>query len=222
MAKCKRKWCRETLRSDFGIEVEFRDTTPICIERLIGNGAAAEFNGQTPNLFLATVGLRLGPAAIGTGVRFGLAVEPGSMPLLSSEPSKTRSGSPCSKASLGGRSPMTALRAAGPRVCEPVHRFRLELPMDTLGPTLPVLARLAASAGKPMTRGSTALVEGDISAANVHQLLSELPGLTGGEGFLETEFDHFRPVTGPIPVRERTDHNPLDRKEYLLHVLRHV
>jgi ribosomal protection tetracycline resistance protein len=254
---------QETLRADFGIEVEFRDTTPICIERLTGNGAAAEFNGQAPNPFLATVGLRLEPAAVGTGVRFGLAVEPGSMPLAffravedtvrltleqglfgweipdcavtmthsgySPRQSHAHQGFSKSMSSAGadfrGVTPlvlMTALRAAGTSVCEPVHRFRLELPMDTLGPTLPGLARLGASAGTPMTRGSTALIKGNIPAANVHQFLSELPGLTGGEGFLETEFDHFRPVTGPIPVRARTDHNPLVRKEYLLHVLRRV
>ena len=117
---------------------------------------------------------------------------------------------------------MTALQSAGTRVCEPVHRFRLELPIDTLGPTLPLLARLGASTRKPMTRGPIALVEGNIAAANVHQLLLQLPGLTGGEGFLEAEFDHFRPVTGAVPKRERTDNNPLDRKEYLLHVLRRV
>jgi len=31
----------------------------------------------------------------------------------------------------------------------------------------------------------------------------------------------FRP-TGAAPSRPRTDHNPLDRKDYLLHVLRRV
>ena len=39
---------------------------------------------------------------------------------------------------------MAALRQAGTVVCEPVHRFRLELPADTLGALLPALARLRA------------------------------------------------------------------------------
>jgi ribosomal protection tetracycline resistance protein len=39
---------------------------------------------------------------------------------------------------------------------------------------------------------------------------------------LESDFDHYGPVTGPIPRRSRTDHNPLDRREYLLHVVRRV
>ena len=49
-----------------------------------------------------------------------------------------------------------------------------------------------------------------------------LPSPTRGEGVLEAEFDSYRPVTGPPPSRPRTDDNPLDRKEYLLHVNRRV
>jgi ribosomal protection tetracycline resistance protein len=35
-------------------------------------------------------------------------------------------------------------------------------------------------------------------------------------------FDHSLPVRAPAPSRARSDHNPLDRKEYLLHVQRRV
>jgi ribosomal protection tetracycline resistance protein len=49
-----------------------------------------------------------------------------------------------------------------------------------------------------------------------------LPALTRGEGVLESAFDRYQPVSGAVPARPRTDHNPLDRKEYLLHVMRRV
>ena len=39
---------------------------------------------------------------------------------------------------------------------------------------------------------------------------------------MDCEFDRYRAVGGKIPTRPRTDHNPLDRKEYLLHVMRRV
>ena len=42
------------------------------------------------------------------------------------------------------------------------------------------------------------------------------------EGLLECAFARYQPVTGAIPARARTDHNPLNRKEYLLHVMRGV
>jgi hypothetical protein len=49
-----------------------------------------------------------------------------------------------------------------------------------------------------------------------------LPGLTRGEGVLESAFERYRPVAGAAPTRPRSDHNPLNRKEYLLHVVRRV
>ena len=254
---------QETLRAEFGIQVEFRETKPICIERLAGVGKAVEFNGQAPNPFLATVGLNLEPGAIGTGVQFGLAVEPGAMPLAffravedtvrqtlqqglfgwqvtdcavtmthsgySPRQSHAHQGFSKGMSSTGadfrGLTPlvvMSALRQAGTMVCEPVHRFHLEAPADLLGPLMPVLSRLGAVPGTPAQRGPTSLLEGDIPAANVHELQLELPELTGGEGYFESDFDHFRAVAGTVPVRPRTDNNPLDRKEYLLHVLRRV
>jgi ribosomal protection tetracycline resistance protein len=117
---------------------------------------------------------------------------------------------------------MTALRRAGTQVYEPIHRFALDIPADTLSQLLPVLARLDAVPRAPVPRGSSCLVEGDIPAARVHELEQQLPALTRGEGVLESGFDRYEPVRGRIPARPRSDHNPLHRKEYLLHVKRRV
>jgi ribosomal protection tetracycline resistance protein len=70
-----------TLANDYDIAVDFRETTTICIERPAGTGAAVEKLRQEPNPFLATVGLRVEPAAAGSGVEFQIEVELGSMPL---------------------------------------------------------------------------------------------------------------------------------------------
>jgi ribosomal protection tetracycline resistance protein len=71
-----------TLASEFGIDVTFRETTAICIERPIDAGASVDVIGEEPNPFLATVGLRVEPAPIGTGVQFRRAGEVlGTMPL---------------------------------------------------------------------------------------------------------------------------------------------
>ena len=69
-----------TLRDEYGIAVTFRETTTIHIERPVGVGSAFELIGTEPNPFLATVGLRVDPGPVGSGVRFGLEVELGSMP----------------------------------------------------------------------------------------------------------------------------------------------
>ena len=117
---------------------------------------------------------------------------------------------------------ISALKEAGTVVCEPMHRFHLEIPADTFGATSPVLARLRAVPQTQEMRGSSYVLEGEIPAARVHELQQQLPALTRGEGVLESGFDRYQPVSGPIPTRPRTDHNPLDRKEYLLHVVRRV
>ena len=76
---------------------------------------------------------------------------------------------------------MTALAQAGTRVHEPVHRFRLEVPTDTLGPVWPVLARLRAVPRVTAPRDSSYLLEGEVPAARVHELEQQLPALTRGE-----------------------------------------
>ncbi|MFD6801781.1 GTP-binding protein [Streptomyces cyaneofuscatus] len=252
-----------TLADEFGVDVTFRETTTICLERPAGTGAAVEIIDTDPNPFLATVGLRVDPAPYGSGVEFRREVELGSMPyslmraveetVLSTLTqgihgwqvtdcvvTQTHSGYwprqshshgtfDKSMSSTAGDfrhlTPlvlMDALRRAGTRVYEPMHRFRLELPTDTFGALVPVLARLRAVPGPPEMRGALCTLEGELPAARVHELQQLLPGLTRGEGMLESAFDGHRPVTGPVPERPRTDHDPLHRNEYLLRTVRRV
>jgi ribosomal protection tetracycline resistance protein len=58
--------------------------------------------------------------------------------------------------------------------------------------------------------------------ARVHDLRRQLPTLTRGEGTADCAFDRYQPVRGAIPARPRSDHNALNRKEYLLHTARRV
>ena len=74
--------------------------------------------------------------------------------------------------------------------------IRLELPADTLGPVLPVIARLGGVPGAPVLRGATCMLVGDVPAARVHELRQRLPGLTRGEALLDTAFDRYEPVSG--------------------------
>ena len=85
-----------------------------------------------------------------------------------------------------------------------------------------MLARLRAVPRSTTITGPLAVVEGMVPAARVHDLEQRLPGLTRGEGVVESAFDHYQPVRGTPPARPRTDHNPRNRKEYLLSVTRRV
>lgn len=253
-----------TLANDFHIEVDFRETTTICMERPVGTGRAVEFLRVEPNPFLATVGLRIAPGPLNSGVTFQRAIEVhGTMPPAffkavedtvfqtlqqgihgwqvtdcivtmthsgyAPRQSHAHQGFSKSMSSTGsdfrGLTPlvvMDALRQAGTMVYEPILRFQLEVPADTLGAVVAALGKRDAVPETSVLRGASCLLEGEAPAANIHVFQGQLPALSRGEGVLEYAFDSYQPVRGLIPTRARTDHNPLDRKEYLLHVLRRV
>jgi ribosomal protection tetracycline resistance protein len=97
-----------------------------------------------------------------------------------------------------------ALEQAGTVVCEPILRARIELPVESLGPLLRALAHLDASNDPPEVRGGVlASVEATIPAAREQELRRQLPGITSGEGVLETAFAGYRPIAGPPPARPR-------------------
>ena len=249
-----------TVLADFGVDVDFRETTMICVERTLATGYAVERIKKEPNPFLATVGLRVEPATRGSGVHYtrDVAVH-GTMPpaffraveetvhetlreglygwrvidctvTLTDTgyyPRQSHAHQGFSKAmsstaedfrNLTPLVLMAALAEAGTVVCEPIHRFRLDLPEDALAAVYAGLARLAAVAETPATDGSWTRVEGEIRAARMQELQRSVPSLTRGEGVLELAFDHYEPVCGDAPSRPRTDDNPLDRDEYLLRV----
>lgn len=72
---------QDTLSTDFGIDVEFRNTTKICIERPIGSGSNFEELKKRGNPFLATVGLRIDPAPTDSGIKFDPGETRGSLPM---------------------------------------------------------------------------------------------------------------------------------------------
>jgi ribosomal protection tetracycline resistance protein len=252
-----------TLAREFGVEVTFRETTTICIERLTGSGAALQVANKPPNPFLATVGLRVDPAPLDGGVTFRLEVEPGSMPVAFFKaveetvqetlrqglygwqvPDCTVTMTHCGYWARQGKrgqtfdpnvsssagdfrclTPMVlmeALKRAGTRVCEPIHHFRTEAPADTAAAVQLAFGRLGAVVRASEIQGTLSIVEGEVPAALVRELQQQLPGLTRGEGVLESAFAHYRQVRGAPPSRPRTDHNPLDREEFLRHHARQI
>jgi ribosomal protection tetracycline resistance protein len=248
-----------TLATDFGVPVGFRETTTLCVERPAGTGTAVEYQGAAGNPFKAGLGLRVEPGPAGSGVRFGLGIERGSLTaafITAVEQTVRRtlreglSGWPVtdcvitlthssytppppgtgwsvhstSATDFRNLTPLVlaaALRRAGTRVYEPVHRFTLEIPADTVGVVQPLLGRLGGPARSVLPRGREYVLDGDIPAARMHELELALPALTHGEAVLDAAFDHYEPTRGAAPTRPRTDHNPLNRKEYLLRLNRH-
>jgi ribosomal protection tetracycline resistance protein len=103
-----------------------------------------------------------------------------------------------------------ALELAGTVVCEPVVRVALDVPADALRTVLPALGRLGAAVEPPELRGSLATVETVLSATRAQELQRQLPGLTGGEGVLESTFAGYEPVARAAVPRRRVS-SALDR-----------
>jgi len=256
-----------TLANDFGIDVTFRETTPIYVERPIGAGEAVELLHAESNPFLATIGLRIEPGLNGSGMDFRLEIGNRTIPMYVYKRRETFAehmsqyvrqtlqeglygwqvtdcivtmtqsnySSPDGPASTRGPlstaadfrklTPlvvMQALERAGTVVCEPTVRASLEIPTDTIGAVMPALARLGAAVGRPSLQGKLATIETVLPAARAQDLQRQLPGLTGGEGVLESSFAGYQPVSGDQPTRQRTTANPLNVGEYMMHLARRL
>ena len=111
-----------------------------------------------------------------------------------------------------------ALEQAGTAVCEPVFRVAAEVPTQTIGPMLAAFGRLGAGATTPSARGELSVLEATLPASHVQELRRQLPGLTRGEGVLDSEFAGYQPVTGDPPIRKRLTPDPRNLEEYLAQV----
>ena len=58
---------QSTLANDYQIELDFRETTTVYIERLVGIGEAVEFLTSDANPYMATIGLRVEPGRLHQG-----------------------------------------------------------------------------------------------------------------------------------------------------------
>jgi ribosomal protection tetracycline resistance protein len=256
-----------TLATDFGLDVEFRETSSICVERPARSGDAVELLRDDGNPFSATVALRIDPAPSDSGIAFHLDLDPRSLPLyifgtadrfreamtryvrstlreglsgwevvdsvvtmtaceyyVGDGTAKPTAPTPKTTAAdfrkLTPMVLMQALERAGTVVCEPVLRVGLELPATSIGAALAALARLGAVPEAPSVRGELATIETVLPAGRMHELQRQLPGLSGGEGVLESDFGGYEPVSGTPPTRRRTTANPLNREEYLMRLAR--
>ncbi len=70
-----------TLKTEYGLEVEFQEPTPIHIERPLRRGEALEILNSETNPFRATIGLLVEPGRPDSGIEFRLDFNPLTAPL---------------------------------------------------------------------------------------------------------------------------------------------
>ena len=239
---------QSTLADDFSVAATFRETTMIYIERPLGSASALEILQSDGHPYSATVGLRVEPGPIDSGIRFRLDFDPRLVPLyiyktadhfteamtqyiqhacdtglygwqvtdcavtmnecnyyVGDGTSKRVLPTPRTTAAdfrkLTPLVLMQALRQAGTVVCQPMARLRLEVPAARMSDVLSALARLGAATEMPLLDAERCVVTAMLPSAQVRGLQEQLPGLTGGEGVLDTSFGGYQPVHGSFPTR---------------------
>ena len=100
-------------------------------------------------------------------------------------------------------------------MCEPLSNLTLEVPASTAPGVVAVLGRLGGEIRGQFSANGMATVDAVLPVARVHQLQSRLPGLSMGEGILETRFGGYQPIGEDPPRRPRSGPSPLDREAWL-------
>ncbi|WP_433614843.1 GTP-binding protein [Paenibacillus cellulositrophicus] len=237
----------ETLRERYAIEAAFSAPQVICIEKPVSSGEAAESIGKPDNPFWATVGFRVDPGPVDSGLVYRLEVELGSLPLSFQKAIRetvtevlqeglygwgvtditvtlTHSGysSPVSTAKdfrlLTPLVLMKALERAGTQVYEPVSELQISLPESSISKVLFRVTALDGTFEEPKFDHGSVYVTGTIPVRNADILKTELHGLTGGEGVMSVKPGGYITAASPIPVNQRRQLNPLQRGEYMLHI----
>ena len=108
-----------------------------------------------------------------------------------------------------------ALQRAGTWVCEPLAEVSLEMPASTAHAVLAMLGRLGGRVRGQFTANELTRAQAVMPVARVRTLQHQLPGLSMGEGILETRPGGYQPVGENPPVRPRTRPSPIDRDAWL-------
>ncbi|MDF9475031.1 TetM/TetW/TetO/TetS family tetracycline resistance ribosomal protection protein [Bacillus cereus] len=238
-----------TLFEKYNLQVTFSNTRVVCMEKPIGIGSSVEVMGEKANPFYATVGFKVERGELNSGITYKLGVELGSLPLafhkaiedtvfqtlkqglygwevtdISVTLTHTGYASPVTTASdFRNLTPlvlMDALKQAETYVYEPVNEFELTVPEHAISTAIYKLAAIPATFAEPIFNNDSYQLTGSLPVAKTEHFKRMLHSFTEGEGIFTTKPAGFTKITATFPTRKRVDNNPLNRKDYLLHVLK--
>ncbi|QWH18200.1 TetM/TetW/TetO/TetS family tetracycline resistance ribosomal protection protein [Bacillus mycoides] len=238
-----------TLYEKYRLQVTFSNTRVVCIEKPIRIGNSVEVMGEKANPFYATIGFNVERGKLNSGITYKLGVELGSLPLAFHKAiedtvfqtlkqglygwevtdiivtlTHTGYASPVTTASdFRNLTPlvlMDALKQAETCVYEPVNEFELTVPEQAISTAMYKLAAIPATFAEPTLHNDSYHLTGSLPVSKTENFKRMLHSFTEGEGIFTTKPGDFTKLTAPFPTRKRVDFNPLNRKNYLLHVLK--
>jgi len=214
------------LATEFGVDADFLPTRTVYVERVSGVGEAFE---QVPTQN-ATLGLRVEPGPVGSGLDYRLAVERGWLlpsfhtAVEETLPTALRQGlfgwqvtdcvvtltqsrycAPTPPAGyfrwLTSVVLRQALQLAGTTVCAPANEFEVEIPAGSISQVMHELQAAGATLQPPVMGQTRCRVTGIIATEQVQGFEQRLPGLTQGEGSFFSRPVGYEPVQGSPPAR---------------------
>ncbi|MDD0818491.1 translation factor GTPase family protein [Bacillus cereus] len=238
-----------TLYKKYNLQVTFSNTRVVCMEKPIGIGNSVEVMGEKANPFYATIGFKVERGELNSGITYTLGVELGSLPLafhkaiedtvfqtlkqglygwevtdISVTLTHTGYASPVTTASdFRNLTPlvlMDALKQAETYVYEPVNEFELTVPEHAISTAMYKLAAIPATFAEPIFNNDSYQLTGSLPVAKTENFKRMLHSFTEGEAVFIMKPAGFTKIMAPFPTRKRIDNNPLNRKDYLLHVLK--
>lgn len=238
-----------TLYEKYNLQVTFSNTRVVCMEKPIGIGNSVEVMGEKANPFYATIGFKVERGELNSGITYTLGVELVSLPLafhkaiedtvfqtlkqglygwevtdISVTLTHTGYASPVTTASdFRNLTPlvlMDALKQAETYVYEPVNEFELTVPEHAISTAMYKLAAIPATFAEPIFNNDSYQLTGSLPVAKTENFKRMLHSFTEGEAVFITKPAGFTKIMAPFPTRKRVDNNPLNRKDYLLHVLK--
>ncbi|WP_270607190.1 elongation factor G [Bacillus mobilis] len=238
-----------TLFEKYNLQVTFSNTRVVCIEKPIGIGNSVEVMGEKANPFYATIGFNIERGELNSGITYKLGVELGSLPLAFHKAiedtvfqtlkqglygwevtdmivtlTHTGYASPVTTASdFRNLTPlvlMDALKQAKTCVYEPVNEFELNVPEYAISTAMYKLAAIPATFSEPILNTNSYQLTGSLPVAKTEHFKRMLHSFTEGDGIFTVNPTGYTKLKAPFPTRKRVDYNPLNRKDYLLHVLR--
>ncbi|PGT19476.1 elongation factor G [Bacillus cereus] len=238
-----------TLYEKYNLQVTFSNTRIVCIEKPIGVGNSVEVMGEKANPFYATIGFKIERGELNSGITYKLGVELGSLPLAFHKAiedavfqtlkqglygwgvtdiivtlTHTGYASPVTTASdFRNLTPLVlidALKKAETYVYEPINEFELTVPERAISTAMYKLAAIPATFAEPILYNDSYQLTGSLPVAKTEHFKRMLHSFTEGEGIFTTNPAGFTKLKPPFPTRKRVDYNPLNRKDYLLHVLK--
>ncbi|PED89834.1 elongation factor G [Bacillus toyonensis] len=238
-----------TLYEKYNLQVTFSNTRVVCIEKPIGVGNSVEVMGEKENPFYATIGFKVERGKHNSGITYDLGVELGSLPLAFHKAiedtvfhtlkqglygwevtdiivtlTHTGYASPVTTASdFRNLTPlvlMDSLQQAETCVFEPLNEFELTVPEHAISTAMYKLAAIPATFAEPILHNDSYHLTGLLPIAKTENFKRMLHSFTEGEGIFTTKPAGFTMLMAPFPTRKRVDFNPLNRKDYLLHVLK--